>query len=211
MSVRRDSDSAVAPLIDRAHPRTVFAELVAGALCETHIRPSPMAVAYLIGLLDARVGTDSPDDADRDGDVSLAEALLTARCKLGCDRVTGLRALGDRALFVAGYFGDSLSRNVVDLDYYGDIGRAAYANLAETLGSELQETTWRCLYSELAERFDEFVGVLAAVGDRSRPGRKEDLLRVFERYLRTGSERDRARLLQLGHVAPDRTALRFRH
>ncbi|MFQ5418533.1 MAG: hypothetical protein ACE5FL_16015 [Myxococcota bacterium] len=205
----RDSESAAAPLIDRAHPRTVFAELVAGALCETRVRPSPMAVSYLIELLDSQVGRVSPEAAESDGDASLAEALLTATLHRGSDRVTRLRKLGDRALFVAGYFGDSLSRSVVDLDYYGDVGRAAYASLAETLGCEVREQTWPSLYNELADRFDQFIDVLTAVGDRSRPRQNEDLLRVFERYLRTGSERDRARLLRLGHAPPDRDTLRF--
>ena len=40
--------------------------------------------------------------------------------------------------------------------------------------------------------------VLAEVGDRTRPGRPQNLLGVYERYLRTGSARDRELLLRAG-------------
>jgi len=53
------------------------------------------------------------------------------------------------------------------------------------------------------------VDVLAEVGDRTRFGGSEDLLRLYERYVRTGSPRDRGRLLRRGQVPPDRRSLRF--
>jgi hypothetical protein len=168
-----------------------------------------MAIVYLIELLDSGVRSApalAPDDA---GEATLAESLLAARLERGAARLRRLRCLGDRALFVAGFFGDSLSRSVVDIDYYGDVGRAAYANLADSLALQVRERSWPGLYAELSDRFLEFVDVLAAVGDRTRSGRSENLLRLYERYLRTGSPRDRTRLLRRGQVPPDRRALRF--
>jgi hypothetical protein len=209
MTVETGSDAADMELIERTTPRAVFAELVASALWETRVQPSPMAIAYLIELLDSRVRTAAPaaDDAADEG--TLAEDLLAARLHAGITRLRRLRNLGDRALFVAGFFGDSLSRSVVDIDYYGDVGRAAYANLAESLARQVTEKTWTGLYLELAQRFDQFVDVLAEVGDRTRSGGSEDLLRLYERYMRTGSPRDRGRLLRRGQVPPDRRSLRF--
>jgi hypothetical protein len=195
------------PLIERAAPRALFAELVAGALSETRLEPSPMAVAYLVELLDSRIAQPPPFEAEAE-EATLAESLQAARLRRGSERVLRLRRLGDRALFVAGWFGDSLSRRVVDLDYYGDMGRIAYTQLADSLAQQLPERTWPSLYSELADRFGEFVDVLAEVGDRTRTSRSEDLLRLYERYVRTGSARDRRRLLRAGQVPPDRRALR---
>jgi hypothetical protein len=195
------------PLIERSAPRALFAELVAGALDETRLQPSPMAVAYLIELLDSRITTPPPFEAEAE-EATLAESLQAARLRRGSERVLRLRRLGDRALFVAGWFGDSLSRRVVGIDYYGDIGRVAYAQLADSLAQQLSERSWPGLYSELAERFGDFVDVLAEVGDRTRTGRSEDQLRLYERYMRTGSARDRRRLLRSGQVPPDRRSLR---
>ena len=203
------SDAAETALIERTTPRAVFAELVASVLGETRVRPSPMAIAYLIELLDSRVCTAAPTADGADDEGTLAEDLLAARLHAGGARLRRLRDLGDRALFIAGFFGDSLSRSVVDIDYYGDVGRAAYVNLAESLARQVTEKTWTGLYLELAQRFDQFVDVLAEVGDRTRFGGSEDLLRLYERYVRTGSPRDRGRLLRRGQVPPDRRALRF--
>jgi hypothetical protein len=207
--VETESEAAQTALIERTTPRAVFAELVASALWETRVQPSPMAIAYLIELLDSRVRTAAPPADEAAEESTLAEALLAARLQAGTPRLRRLRNLGDRALFIAGFFGDSLSRSVVDIDYYGDVGRAAYANLAESLGRQVTEKTWTGLYLELAQRFDEFVDVLAEVGDLTRSGGTEDLLRLYERYLRTGSPRDRGRLLRRGQVPPDRRSLRF--
>ena len=64
--------------------------------------------------------------------------------------------------------------------------------------------TWKRLYSELSQRFGDFTNVLTEVGDRSRLAQPDYLLKLYERYLHTGSHRDRARLIRLGHlpVAP---------
>jgi len=200
-------DEATPPLIEGTAPRALFAELVAGALSETQVAPSPMATAYLIELLESRLFAETPDDGEPE---SLAEGLLRAQLQQGSSRLQRLRNLGDRALFVAGFFGDSLNRRVVDIDYYGDVGRTAYADLSQTLAQQLREQTWPGLYAELSQHFHEFVDVLAEVGDRTRAGRAADLLRLYERYLRTGSPRDRRRLLRLGHVPPDSNELRRR-
>ncbi len=69
--------------------------------------------------------------------------------------------------------------------------------------------SWARLYGELAERFGEFVELLAEVGDRTRTGQPRNLLGIFERYLVTGSARDRERLLRAGQLLPDRSGTRW--
>ena len=154
-----------------------------------------MAIAYLIELLDSRVRIPPfrPQTAPPTRP-PWRRTCWQPGCTRASARLRRLRNLGDRALFIAGFFGDSLSRSVVDIDYYGDVGRAAYANLAESLSRQVTEKTWTGLYLELAQRFHEFADVLAEVVDRTRSGGSEDLLRLYERYLRTGSPRDRNRL-----------------
>jgi len=53
------------------------------------------------------------------------------------------------------------------------------------------------------------VEVLAEIGDRTRPGRPRNLLGVCERYLRTGSERDRELLLCAGYSPADRSGVEW--
>jgi hypothetical protein len=112
--------------------------------------------------------------------------------------VERLRAVGDQALFVAGFFGESLARKVVGIAYYRDIGQAAYDDLSSWLCRRGWDGTWGGLYRELAERFNACLEVLATVGERARADRACDLLQLHERWLATGSEAVRLRLLERG-------------
>ncbi|MCG8589311.1 MAG: hypothetical protein MJE66_08465 [Proteobacteria bacterium] len=189
--------------LDWTSTRALFAELVAGAMGVKQPRPTPIAVTYLIELLEERVRV--PEDPSATPE-TLAEALLAARQAEGRRRMGLLRQLGDRALFTAGFFGDSLSRKVVDLDYYSDIGRVAYVDLSESLSQRRLDAKpiWGRLFRELAYGFEGFVDILAEIADRARQDDTADLLRLYERYLYTGSDRDRERLLRRGLVPPDR-------
>jgi hypothetical protein len=188
--------------IDCSLPRALFAELLAGALRKTRLQPSPMSVAYLVELLDERV-LEQRDGLE--GEQALAEALLAAQLNHGVDRIRCMRGLGDHALFVSGFLADSLLGGAVDASYYRQIGCRAYRDVVSGLRGRGESGCWARLYRELAEGFGEFVEVLAEVGDQTRPGRPQNLLGVYERYLRTGSARDRELLLRAGHLPPDRS------
>jgi hypothetical protein len=190
--------------IDRGVPRALFAELLAGALEKVKLKPSPMAIAYLVELLDERV-LDNGNGLDCEQ--ALAEALLDARSGCGVDRIRRMRGLGDHALFVSGFLADSLLGGAVDASYYRQIGCSAYGDVVSGLRGQGELGVWTRLYRELTECFGDFAEVLAEVGDRTRPGRPRDMLGVYERYLRSGSARDRELLLRAGYTPPDRSGL----
>jgi hypothetical protein len=190
--------------IDRSVPRALFAELLAGALPKVRLKPSPMAIAYLVELLDERV---LENRGGLEGEQVLAEALLAAQGDHGVDRIRRMRGLGDHALFVSGFLADSLLGSAVDAGYYRQIGCSAYGDVVSGLRGRGESGCWTRLYRELVAGFGEFVELLAEVGDRTRPGRPRDLLGIYERYLRSGSERDRELLLRAGHLPPDRSGL----
>ena len=192
--------------IDRSGPRALFAELLAGALQKVQLQPSPMATAYLVELLDERV-LENPYGPE--GEQALAEALLAARSNHGVERIQSMRGLGDHALFVSGFLADSLLNGPVDASYYRQIGCSAYDDVISGLRGWGESGCWTRLYRELVEGFDGFVEVLAEIGDRTRPGRPQNLLGVYERYLRIGSARDRALLLRAGTLPPDRSGLEW--
>jgi hypothetical protein len=192
--------------IDCSVPRALFAELLAGALQKVQLKPSPMAIAYLVELLDERV-LENRDGLE--GEQALAEALLAAQCNHGVDRIQRMRGLGDHALFVSGFLADSLLGGAVDASYYRQIGCSAYGDVVSGLRGCGESGAWTCLYRELAECFGDFVEILAEVGDRTRPGRPKNWLGVYDRYLRTGSARDRELLLRAGYLPPDRSGLKW--
>ncbi len=204
-----EARGAAAPLIDRIPSRVVFAELVAGALDRTRVEPTPLAATYLVDLLEDRVRLTHPPERPAGGEETLAEALLAARQLRGAARLRWLRGLGDRALFVAGFFGDSLDRRTVGIRYYADAGRLAYADLSSALVGRSTERAWSELFEELADRFPDFVDVLTEVGDSGRARQPGALLRLYDRYLRSGAERERRRLLRRGRLVPAGRVPRF--
>ena len=186
------------PLIDAAPPRVLFAELVAGALDRTGIVPSPHAVAYLVDLL-AEAVRPEPEPVEE----SFTEGLLRARRERGAVRAGRLRALGDRALFLSGFFADSLERRGAGPGWVAEAGRVAYTDLSSLLSR--REVAWMRarLYRELAERFPQFAEVLTEVGDGLRTATPTGLAPLCARYLRLGRDADRRRLLRRGLVVPE--------
>jgi len=158
--------------------------------------------------LQVRAGTCSPGlAATAPTAPTFAEALLTAISEGGCDEKLRLRDLGDRVLFVSGFFGESLHGGRVGPDYYQSVGRTAYRRLSAQLASSVDDRSWRELFQELADEFGAFVELLAEVGGRARPDAPVDLLRLYDRYLLTGSSSDRARLAREGVVPPPADSL----
>jgi len=190
------------PLIERASPRALFASLLADALGAAPEAPSPMATAYLVELLEARLRESGGEGVEPEE--TLAEAWCAAAAATGRARLQGLQELGDRALFVSGYFAASLTRRVAGGGYYRDMGRIAYGALASALAPTRQERSWPLLFEELADRFPELTQLLAEVSDRACRDRPEWLLALYDRYLATGSADDRARLVRAGCVLPAR-------
>ena len=175
-------------------PQEFFKHQVECAMHRQHLHASDWTVYYLVRLLASYVSR-SASEAEHDGEpigVRLARAL-SAGSGPQRDR---LRQIADQALFVAGFFGDSLQRRAVDLDYYITVGGLAYGRLA---GND--DDAFADVFGELAEKFVPVVDVLSDISDRTW-GSNRDLLRVYERWLRTGSKRDQVLLVDHGLSVP---------
>lgn len=169
-----------------------FHEVVTEALSAVDLDASEPAGWYLVGLLGefttARL-TDEPLG------VKLAQAGDSP-----AQTVRTLKEVGDTSLYVAGFFAESLSRSLVDVDYYVGIGQAAYARLARSLG------TGRAIgevYQELAAKFPRFVDVLAQVRRRvqiAEVAGTSDLGKLYEIWLRTRDAWVEKKLRQAGLI-----------
>ena len=125
------------------------------------------------------------------------------------ERNFSLQRIGDVALFISGFFADSLAYKIVDLDYYIYMGENAYGSLSEEIRGTWRGDAFSDIYRELAVKFQVIVDVLHEVRDGARAGSDTDLLRTYEVWLKTGSQRA-ARLLRQNGVVPidDKTTLR---
>lgn len=188
-------------------PQDFFRELVTEALDEKQVRVQPETEFYLVNLLNQFIKTDRLYGQAQDG--SLFEEPLAFMMKEALEesqpetQVALFRRIGDVTLYTAGFFQDSLSRKLVDVDYYIDVGHTAYNKVA----SRASEEVMRVIYEELAEKFPCFVDVLAAISDKTSPRTEKDLLRMYELWVRTGSDRA-AKALQDAGILPVKSVIK---
>lgn len=170
-----------------------FHEVVTDALEAVDCDASEPASWYLVGLL---------------GDFTKArltdEPLGMKLAQPGDDpseRVRNLKQVGDTSLYLAGFFSESLSRSLVDVDYYVGIGQSAYSQLARSLGRPRAQRSITEVYEELAAKFPRFVDVLVEVRKRVsilELGQTPDVGRLYEIWLRTRDEWVEKKLKEAG-------------
>jgi hypothetical protein len=177
-----------------------FKEQVESALARQHVQAGDLTEYYLVNLLCRYV---RPGSADLEHGEPLAVRFARALQTGGSEQRARLRSLGDFSLFTAGFFSDSFNRRQVDVDYYVSMGEYAYGSLSRA------EDALREVFAELARKFVGFSDVLADISERHALTSNNDLLRLYEKWLRTGSDRDGQRLIERGIVPNSSVGKRF--
>ncbi len=170
-----------------------FKELVEGALSHRRLNTQELTAYYVVQLLASFLQRPLTDEGGED--TPLAVRLARALESGGSKQRTSLKEIGDVALFVSGFFADSLNRKLVDVDYYVSIGGCAYNTL-----SRVETDTFSPVFAELSEKFVGFVDVLSEVSERTSCASNADLLRLYEKWLKTGSRRSGQLLVERGVV-----------
>jgi hypothetical protein len=170
-----------------------FKELVDRALTRQGLATQELTAFYVVQLLASFLQRPVAEGFHDDKPLALrlAEALETG----GMQQRATLRQIGDVSLFTSGFFSDSLQRKLVDVDYYVAIGGFAYNAL-----SRIETDTLSPVYAELGEKFVGFVDVLSEVSERTSCVKNADLLRLYEKWLKTGSRRSGQLLVERGVV-----------
>lgn len=179
-----------------------FRDQVSEARDVVGVKMSDHTEYYLVRLL--------CDYTRRDSGAALGEEALALIYKRALEanlteRVQLLKSMGDMALYISGFFVEFVEKSMVDVDYYISMGGTAYSNLSGLVGAQRHGETFAELYQTLAVRFTDLVDVLNQIADQSRekPGSDADLLKLYDRWARTGSERIRKMLLERGLVPSD--------
>ena len=163
----------------------------------------PHAAHYVVNMLTLFSRSDElyQDEGDYYGLRPLALMLADAAdAKSPEHRNQLLQRIGDVALFVAGFFADSLARRAVDIDYYINMGGNAYGSLSEEVRGTFRGNAVAHVYRELAIKFQSLVDVLNEVAEGPDGGSGSDLIRTFEVWRRTGSRRAERLLREQGVV-----------
>jgi hypothetical protein len=193
------------PILREQTPTEYFKDLVESALARQHIQAADLTEYYLVNLLCQYIRLDGASglgDAGEPLAVRLARALQSG----GLEQRARLRSLGDFSLFMSGFFSDSFRRKLIDIDYYVSMGEYAYASLGRR-----DEDAFSEVFAELANKFVGFTDVLADISEHTALASHSDALRLYEKWLRTGSERDGQRLADCGIVPNLSIGKRFLH
>lgn len=192
------------PLLPGQTPAEYFKDLVESALTRQHLRTGELTEFYLVDLLCRFMRPDRRIPFSDDLSEPLALRLRRALESGGMEQRARLRNLGDFSLFTSGFFSDSLNRRAVDVDYYVSMGEYAYGSLGRR-----DTDAFGGVFTELARKFVAYMDVLADVSERTGSARSADVLRLYERWLRTGSTRDGQRLVDHGVVPNASLATKF--
>ncbi|MGF1527503.1 MAG: hypothetical protein ACFCBW_12025 [Candidatus Competibacterales bacterium] len=187
------------PLIVDTNLTAFFNQLVTRAMARQQVAATEEVAQYLVRLLAEFARPESLYDRTPDGLTLKPLAALYAdalAAESGDERNASLKRLGDVALFISGVFPDTLNRSLVDVDYYIAMGGNAYGSLSEAGSGRFR--LLNALFAELAARFTALVDVLGEVSERAHFTDNRDIMRLYERFLRTGSVRVAQQLRALG-------------
>jgi hypothetical protein len=170
-----------------------FRVLVEDAIDRQGVDVEELTAYYVVQMLAAFARSDAGRGEAFHSDTPLALRLARALELGGAEQRLELQQIGDASLFLSGFFPDRLRRSPMDVDYFTSLGGYAYGSLSRIGNKALSP-----VFGELAEQFGALVDVLSEVSERSALSSPHDLLRLYERWLRTGSVRCGQRLIEHG-------------
>ncbi len=194
--------------------RDYFRESIDAAIEHQGVKVDPHAAHYVVNLLTLFSRSDDlyQDHGHSYGIKPLALMMVDAAdAPTVAERNFSLQRIGDVALFIAGFFADSLAHKIVDLDYYINMGGNAYGSLSQEIRGTFRGQVLAGVYRELARKFQIVVDVLNEVRDSARQSSDIDLLRTYEVWLLTGSKRAAELLKQNGVIPVAQSVSRNHH
>ena len=157
------------------------------------VRAGDLTEFYLVNLLCQYVRLDASPQQTDEGQ-PLAFRLARALDSGGFEQRVRLRSVGDFSLFMSGFFSDSFARRSVDVDYYRSLGECAYASLSRSEDEAFAE-----VFGELSQKFVGFMDVLADISDRTTLASSTEVMRIYEKWLRTGQRAGRTAARRARH------------
>jgi hypothetical protein len=184
-------------LVREETPALFFRDQLVTAMDHQGVATSPFTECYLVHLLAGFAQGDRlPGREPGFDETPLAILYVRALQASRFERALLLRATADTALFVSGFFAESLPGGDGDIRYYASLGGRAYAHLGQEQRPE--DPAGGSVFDELARRFLQFVDVLAEVAEKTRLRTPDSVVRLYERWAATGSPRAASLLAERG-------------
>jgi hypothetical protein len=192
-----------AAILSTVSVQEYFRGLLCGAISNQRAPLGELTEFYLVDLLARFIEAEALYARGPDGSLEEEPLAFMLRRALEGDReqrISALRKLGDNSLYIAGFFADSLGRSLVDLDYYISMGGAAYGTLASLSRERRAGGAFATLYGELCQKFNTVVDLFAEISEQVEVSTNKGVVKVYERWLKTGSERMSRLMVQKGLI-----------
>jgi hypothetical protein len=160
-----------------------FREKVHWVRRRQNIQLTEMTEFYVVNLL-----SEAIDSRKMISDEPLA--LMVGRALSApneTERFRIFKQVGDRSLYISGFFGESLARRAIDLDYFISMGELAY-RFVSSMAEERRRSSPE-LFAELSEKFAPLVDLLSEISESTGITSDTEILRLYERWLQTKSDR----------------------
>ena len=196
-----EEHAAAKPLVAVTNLREFFHDSVQTALRKQRVAVDDHTEHYVVNILTMFARSEELYDSTPEGMrlKPLAHMLADAsEAASPQQRDETLRRLGDVSLFVAGFFAQSFARRLIDIDYHIAMGGRAYGTLADNLRGSIRGQAFAAVFLELAQKFQRLVDVLNEVAEMAHTHTDQDILRLYEIWLKTGSKRCYEILKRLG-------------
>jgi hypothetical protein len=190
-----------------ANLREFFRDSLHGALTRQHLAVEDQTEHYVVNLLTLFARSEALYEG-APGNVRV-KPLVVMLCEAleaptATERNRALQRLGDVSLFIAGFFARGFAARLIDIDYHIAMGGRAYSTLAQVCARG-RGRVLGAVFAELSEKFQPLVDALNEISESSHRHTDQDILRLYELWLKTGSKRCHSILERLG-VSPTRAA-----
>jgi hypothetical protein len=183
-----------------------FLEEIQKALKNQQVHTDRIVEIYLATML-AEFSRSETLFARKDEDLKdkpLAVIYAEAMVGLSSAKIRLFKYVGDCSLFIAGFFSDSFQRKIIDVDYVIMLGAISYARLHQMFWKRIEDSHFSGLFHDLSERFPTYVNVFSEISEESRIQSSRDILRLYEKWLKTKSTRMAKQLIAQG-IQPNPT------
>ncbi len=149
------------------------------------IQLSPHSKVYLLHLLKRLSESDDFFYSEVIGDKPLGIVLLEALHKNLFEKLRDLKVVGDLSLIFSGLYPEHLTRRLVDIDYFIQLGRRSYHLLSDAYSNIRTKQELFVLYSQLVAEFISLIDVLTEISEDLSFLDSSQLAKVYSRWQKT--------------------------
>lgn len=177
-------------IFELVHPADFFRTKISSAANNLNLQLKDDVEFYIVNLLCEFI---HPDQLVVD-EIDLLDTPLALIYKKALEsapemQVKIYKRLGDASLYIAGYFQDSLNRKAVDATYYITMGSAAYQRISTLMRDRYRDQNFTTIYGDLSKEFHNLVNIMVEVAEDIPADAHRNLLSIYERWSRTGSDK----------------------